>query len=456
MDHDAGHGPMTPGAQTTLLADQAEREIARLMTLHPKGYDLSLGRIRRLLAALGNPHRRLPPVIHIAGTNGKGSCTAFCRALVEAAGLVAHTHTSPHLVRWHERFRLAGRLVDDAVLAETLRRVATANGGEQITIFEILTAAMFVLFSEHPADVAIVEVGMGGRADATNVVEKPTVSVIMPIGLDHQAHLGATADLIAAEKAGIMKPDVPVVIGAQPHAAARDVLVARARAVGCPATVYGEDFLAFEEHGRMVYQDSDGLLDLPLPALPGRHQIANAAAAIAALRASRFDISEGATERAMTQVTWPARMQRLDAGPVTALAPQGAEVWIDGGHNPDGAQMAAEFLAAREEDVERPLFLIAGMLSSKDPAAYFRVFEGLARHVFAVPVPSTDAGTDAAVLADFAVEAGLSAEPMPDVASALSLLHESWNGLERPPRILICGSLYLAGDVLSANGNAPE
>lgn len=455
MDPHANQGPMMSGTET-LPADQAAREIARLMALHPKGYDLSLGRIRRLLAELGNPHHRLPPVVHIAGTNGKGSCTAFCRAIAEATGMVAHTHTSPHLVRWHERFRLGGRLVDDAVLAETLRRVADANGGEQITVFEILTAAMFVLFSEHPADVALIEVGMGGRADATNVVEKPAVSIIMPIGLDHQAHLGTTVELIAGEKAGIMKPGVPVVIGAQPHLAARDVLIARAEAIGCPISVYGQDFLAFEEHGRMVFQDGAELLDLPLPALAGRHQITNAAAAIAAMRAAGFTVGESAIERAMTQVHWPARMQRLDGGPIVELAPPGAELWIDGGHNPDGARMAAEFLAAREEDVERPLFLIAGMLSSKDPGAYFRVFEGLARHVFTVPVPSTDAGTDPSVLADIALASGLSAEPMPDVPSALSLLRETWNGLERPPRVLICGSLYLAGDVLSANGNAPD
>ncbi|WP_306117467.1 MULTISPECIES: folylpolyglutamate synthase/dihydrofolate synthase family protein [unclassified Roseitalea] len=426
------------------------------MALHPKGFDLSLGRVRRLLGVLGDPQDRLPPTIHIAGTNGKGSCAAFCRALLEAAGLRTHVHTSPHLVRWHERFRLGGNLVDDALLAETVRRVASANGGARITVFEILTAVMFVLFSEQPADAAVLEVGLGGRADATNVITRPRVSVITQIGLDHQAYLGDTVELIAGEKAGIMKPGVPVVIGAQTHPTARDVLIARAEALGCPAIVYGEDFLAFEEHGRMVYQDAVSLLDLPLPGLRGRHQLTNAAAAIAAVRAGGFEMSEAAMERAMAAADWPARMQRLDAGRLVDLAPPGAEIWLDGGHNRDGALMVAEFVAAREEEVERPLFLIAAMLASKDAPGYFSVFEGLARHVFTVPVPGTEAGADPGFLADQALAAGLSAEPMDDVPAALRLLTESWNGLERPPRIVICGSLYLAGEVLRANGTLPD
>ena len=294
---------------------EAQYEIDKLMALHPKGFDLSLERITRLLERLGNPHERLPPAIHVAGTNGKGSCAAVSRALLEADGKSVHVHTSPHLVRWHERFRLGskdgpGQIVDDAVLADAVRRVADANGGEMITVFEILTAVMFVLFSEHPADVAIVEVGLGGRFDATNVIKSPAVSVIMPIGLDHEAYLGDRIELIAMEKAGIMKPGVPVVIGYQENEVAREVLTDTAERRGCPMAVYGQDFFAFEEHGRMVFQSQAGLMDLPLPKLAGRHQLSNAAAALAAVATAGFEIQQETAERAMAEIIWPARMQR--------------------------------------------------------------------------------------------------------------------------------------------------
>ncbi len=425
------------------------------MALHPKGFDLTLDRVRRLLHELGNPQDRLPPVIHVAGTNGKGSCVAFCRALLEASGRTAHVHVSPHLVAWHERFRIAGHLVDDALLAQTVERVAEANGGQKITVFELLTAVMFVLFSEHPADAAVIEVGLGGRGDATNVMARPAATVIMPIGLDHEAYLGDTVEKIAGEKAGIIKPGVPLIVGRQPHEGALEVILDVAARRRAPTLVYGQDYFAFEEHGRMVVQHDAGLFDLPLPALPGRHQISNAAAAIMAVRAAGFSLGEAEVETAMTSVSWPARMQRLSTGPLVELAPPGAEIWLDGGHNPAGATVAAEFLAEREEEVERPLFLITGMINTKDARGYFRVFDGLVRHVFTVPVPSSDAGIPAEDLADKALEAGLSAEPIGSVAEALSLLGESWNGLERPPRILIGGSLYLAGDVLRDNGMLP-
>jgi dihydrofolate synthase/folylpolyglutamate synthase len=274
------------------VVSAAEREINALMALHPKGFDLSLGRITRLLERLGNPHERLPPVIHIAGTNGKGSAGAFCRAILEAHGLNVHIHTSPHLVNWHERYRLGaaggGQLVADDVLADAVRRVAKANQGETITVFEILTAVMFVLFSEHPADVAIIEVGLGGRFDATNVIANPAVALIMSISLDHQAYLGDRVELIAAEKGGIIKPRVPVVIGAQTEEAARDVLISIAERLRCPVSVYGQDYFAQEENGRLAYQDDEELIDLPLPRLAGRHQQSNAAAAIRALKAAGF------------------------------------------------------------------------------------------------------------------------------------------------------------------------
>ncbi|MVA96856.1 bifunctional folylpolyglutamate synthase/dihydrofolate synthase [Nitratireductor sp. CAU 1489] len=443
-----------------MLTSKADREIARLSTLHPKGFDLSLGRIARLLDRLGNPHRRLPPVIHIAGTNGKGSAAAFARALIEEAGLTTHVHTSPHLVNWHERYRLGapggGRLVADDVLADAVKRVAEANAGDKITVFEILTAVGFLLFCEHPADVAILEVGLGGRFDATNMIERPAVSVIMPISLDHESYLGDRVELIAVEKAGIIKAGVPVVVGHQDSDTVREVIVSTAERLDAPCFIYGQDFLAMSEHGRMVYQDEDGLMDLPMPGLAGRHQLANAAAAIAAVKAAGFPISTGDVERAMTSVRWPGRLQRLGDGLMAALAPEGSELWIDGGHNPGAAAVIAETLAEQEDRHSRPLFLICGMLNTKDQVNYFRAFAGMARHVFTVPVNNTEAGVPNAELAVRANEAGLSAEPIHSPADALKLLRATWDDAEPPPRILICGSLYLIGEVLAENGTPPQ
>ena len=410
---------------TTLLAD---REIERLMALHPKGFDLSLDRISRLLERLGNPQDRLPPIIHIAGTNGKGSAAAFSRALLEAAGYRVHVHTSPHLVNWHERYRLAahggGKFVADDVLARTIARVAEANDGEKITVFEILTAVTFLLFSEHPADAAIIEVGLGGRFDATNVVKNPAATLIMPVSLDHEAYLGDRVELIAAEKAGIIKPGCPVVVGAQETAAAQAVIIETAERLGCPVKIYGQDFLAHEENGRMVYQGEDGLMDLPQPRLPGRHQYSNAAAAIATVRAAGFEINQHAAEQAMMNVYWPGRMQKLPQGRLTDLAPKGADIWIDGGHNPGAGIVVAEALVEQEEKRPRPLFLICGMINTKDQTGYFRAFTGMARHVYTVPVSMSDASVANEELAIRAMEAGLSAEPVSSVANALMLLSE--------------------------------
>jgi dihydrofolate synthase / folylpolyglutamate synthase len=436
-----------------------DREIERLMALHPKGFDLSLERITRLLDRLGNPQDRLPPVIHIAGTNGKGSSAAFARALLEASGLSVHVHTSPHLVNWHERYRLGapggGKLVADDLLADALIRVADANRGEKITVFEILTAVTFLLFSERPADAAIIEVGLGGRFDATNVIKRPAVSVVMPISLDHEAYLGDRVELIAAEKAGIIKRRVPVVIGAQDTEAAQRVLVETAERLGCQIILYGQDFLAFEENGRMIYQDEEGLMDLMPPRLAGRHQIANAAAAIAAVKAAGFDVGHAAANRAMGAVEWPGRMQKLPAGRLSKLAPTGSEIWIDGGHNPGAGVVIAEALAEQEEKLPRPLFLICGMINTKDQTGFFRAFHGMVRHVYTVPVSSSDAGVANSELAGRAEDAGLSAEPMNSVASALMLLRDTWDNSEPPPRILIGGSLYLVGAVLAENGTPP-
>lgn len=439
----------------------AEQEIDKLLALHPKGFDLSLERIRRLLDILGNPHRALPPVIHIAGTNGKGSATAFCRALLEAAGLAVHVHTSPHLVNWHERYRIGSRgghsqIVDDAMFADALRRVAAANAGQTITVFEILTAVTFLLFSEQPADVVILEVGLGGRFDATNVVEKPAVSVIMPISLDHQPYLGDRVELIAAEKAGIVKRGCPVVIGKQEYEPALDVLVETAERLSCPAAVYGQDFSAHEEFGRLIYQDEFGLADLPMPRLPGRHQIANAAAAIRAVKAAGFTLTDAMIEKAMSTVEWPGRLQRLSEGKLLEFAPQDAEIWVDGGHNPGAGEVIAEAMAGFEERRARPLYLVTGMINTKDPVGYFRAFADIAERVFTVPIRGSDAGLDPVALAESAFDAGLVAEPAESVAEALAEIARRQLPDAVPPRILIGGSLYLVGNVLADNGTPPK
>ncbi|MBU1313429.1 MAG: bifunctional folylpolyglutamate synthase/dihydrofolate synthase [Alphaproteobacteria bacterium] len=431
------------------------------MALHPKGFDLSLDRIRRLLEVLGNPHEKLPPVIHIAGTNGKGSATAFCRALLEAAGLAVHVHTSPHLVAWHERYRIGVRngrsaIVDDELFADALRRVAAANAGQTITVFEILTAVTFLLFSEQPADAVILEVGLGGRFDATNVVDKPAVSVIMPISLDHQPYLGDRVELIAAEKAGIMKRGCPVVIGRQEYDAALEVLSDTASRLSCPVAIYGQDYSGHEEFGRLIYEDEFGLADLPLPRLPGRHQIANAAAAIRAVKAAGFALTDAMIEKAMSTVDWPGRLQRLSEGRLLALAPQGSEVWVDGGHNPGAGEVIAEAMAGFEERQARPLYLVIGMINTKDPIGYFRAFADIAEHVFTVPIRGTDAGLDPVVLAQAAFDAGLIAEPMGSVEEALVEIAQRHTSEEEPPRILIGGSLYLVGNVLADNGTPPK
>ncbi len=437
----------------------AGREIDRLLGIYPRGFDLSLDRIRRLLADLGDPQDRMPPVIHIAGTNGKGSATAFCRSLLEEAGRTVHVHTSPHLVNWHERYRLGheggGRLVGDAALVEAVLRVEKANAGRTITVFELLTAVIFVLFSEHPADVAIIEVGLGGRYDATNVFDHPAVSVIMPVALDHQAWLGDRVELIAAEKAGIIKRGCPVVIGEQREDAAIDVLVNIAARMGAPASVYGQDYHAHEEHGRLIYEDEFGLYDLPLPALAGRHQHANAAAAIRAVKAAGFTVTQEIAERAMKSVSWPARLQRLSTGKLLASAPKGAEIWLDGGHNPHGGRAVAEAMADFEDRQSRPLYLVTGMINTKDPGGYFEAFRGLAVKVFTAPIRDSDAGLDPVALAEDAAAAGLLSEPVSSVEEALEKIAAECAESELLPRILIGGSLYFAGNVLSDNQTPP-
>ncbi|MBV8799715.1 MAG: bifunctional folylpolyglutamate synthase/dihydrofolate synthase [Alphaproteobacteria bacterium] len=427
--------------------------LQRLLTLHPKRIDLVLDRILRLLAALGHPEERLPPVIHVAGTNGKGSTCAFARAMLEGQGLRVHVYTSPHLVHFHERIRLAGSLISEEELSNLLEECEAANGERPITFFEITTAAAILAFSRHPADALILEVGLGGRYDATNVIRRPAVTVITPVGLDHQEFLGSDIANIAAEKAGIIKKGVPVIVGPQEDRV-RDVIERTADSLSAPFYGFGQDFFVHAERGRMVYQDADGLLDLPLPRLPGPHQITNAGNAIAALRHAGLDWGEEpAVERGLRQVEWPARLQRLTHGPLMALAPERAEVWLDGGHNPHAALAVAQAVADFEEISEKPLYLICGMLKTKDAEGFFAPFRGLARHVTTVTIPGETSSRGAGELYDAARHLGLEASPADDLEDAMMQVAAWAQGRpgEGAPRILICGSLHLAGAVLAEN-----
>ncbi|MGH6827619.1 MAG: bifunctional folylpolyglutamate synthase/dihydrofolate synthase [Rhizomicrobium sp.] len=432
--------------------------LERLLALHPKKIDLALDRIQRLLAALGNPELKLPPVIHVAGTNGKGSACAFARAMLEAQGLKVHMHISPHLVCFHERIRIAGELISEAELCDTLEEVERANDGALVTFFEITTAAMFLALSRHPADAMVLEVGLGGKYDATNVVPRPAMTIIQPVGLDHVEFLGSDVATIAGEKAGIIKPAVPVVVGPQDEIA-REVILRRADGVSAPAFVFGQDFLARQEHGRMVYEDETGLLDLPLPKLVGRHQIDNAAVAIAALRhasiggKARDWGKDKAVEQGLRSVDWPGRLQHLAHGPLVKGAPKDSEIWLDGGHNPHGAAAVSRAIADLDEKVDRPLYLICGMLKTKDAVGYLTAFKGLARHVVTVTIPGEPASLGAGALYDAARSAGLDAAPSEDLEDAMMQV-AAWaraHPKEPPPRILICGSLHLAGRVLAEN-----
>ena len=396
--------------------DPSDALMARFLALHPKLIDLSLGRLERLLGALGEPHRRLPPVIHVAGTNGKGSTVAFMRAILEAAGLSVHVYTSPHLVRFHERIRLGqpggGRLVTEAALVDAFRRCEEVNAGAPITVFEITTAAAFLLFSEHPAHVLLLEVGLGGRFDATNVIDKPLAAVVTPVSMDHSEYLGDTVAQIAGEKAGIFKRGAPCVIALQEHDEALRVLERQAARTGATVMVGGQDFHVHEEQGRLVYQDDDGLLDLPLPRLPGRHQYVNAGTAIAALRAAGFGrLPAKAYEAGLSGADWPARLQRLSRGRLAALLPSDAELWLDGGHNPDGGKVLAAAMGDFEERRARPLVMVVGMLGTKDSAGFLEPFAGMAQEVLAVPMQSQTAARPATEVARIARSSGFRPRP---------------------------------------------
>ena len=444
-----------------MMQDSAEHQrvadaLARLPSLHPKLIDLSLDRMLRLLADLGHPEQRLPPVIHVAGTNGKGSTVAFLRAMLEAAGLSVHVYISPHLVRFNERIRLGrpggGTIIDDRRFADLLERCETVNAGQPISFFEITTAAAFLAFSEYPADVLLLEVGLGGRLDATNVIAHPAVTVVTPVSFDHPEFLGDTVEKIAAEKAGILKRGAPAVFAAQDEAALA-VLTRQAERLRVPYSVGNQDFATREEHGRLIYEDERGLLDLPLPKLAGRHQHGNAGTAIAALRTFRPDIAPEHIAAGLTNATWPARLQRLTRGVVPDHAPLEAEIWLDGGHNAEGGRVLAEAMGEREDRQSRPFVLICGMLTTKDPHAFLENFADLTQELIAVPVGDGHSGRDAAEIASAALAEGVPAAACGTVMEALAFL--SARPWPIPPRILITGSLYLAGEVLALNGTPP-
>jgi dihydrofolate synthase/folylpolyglutamate synthase len=447
LPHSSGRAqarPWTPSSETLL---------ERLKKLHPQSIDLSLGRIERLLAALRHPERRLPPVVHVAGTNGKGSYLAFTRAIAEALGKGVHVYTSPHLVNFHERIVLAGphgsAPIAEDFFVDCLARSEAANGGELITLFEITTAAAFLAFSEVPANLLLLETGLGGRLDATNVVAKPLLTSITPVSIDHVSFLGDTIAAIAGEKAGILKPGVPCVVGRQVQEAF-EVIDRRAAAVGAPLHVAGRDFDMYEQHGRLIFQTPSRLIDLPLPRLNGRHQIDNAGTAIAG---ASIIFGEALTTRALeyglTHAEWPARLERLAVGRLHAYVTDGTEIWLDGGHNAAGGQVIAHSIAELEERVPRPVHLVFGMMETKDAHAFIAPFKGLVERVYTVPIPDELNAFSAEALAEIVRAEGFDVVSTSGVPEALA---RSQGALDGPGRVLICGSLYLAGHVLKLHG----
>jgi dihydrofolate synthase / folylpolyglutamate synthase len=421
------------------------------LSLHPKIIDLSLDRMIHILEKLDHPENKLPPVIHVAGTNGKGSTVSYIRSILEAAGLKVHCYTSPHLVKFHERIYVAGKLIGEDALSALLEECETANGDTPITFFEITTAAAFLAFCRTPADYLILEVGLGGRLDATNVVAKPALSVITSIDYDHQQYLGDTLTAIAHEKAGILKRGVPAIIGNQPDEARAEIERVGEK-VGSPLFIANQDWQSYEQHGRLVFQDESGLLDLSLPQLKGRHQIDNAGNAIAAIRNLADDrINDFHIESGLKSVVWPARMQKLGAGVLTGLIPKDSELWLDGGHNPSAGRVIARAFSDINDRLSRPLVLIWGMLNTKDAGSYIECFAGLAQRVVTLAIPGEPNAISAEQLAEIARRHGLSAETSGSLEKALGQA----SLITPAPRILICGSLYLAGYILSVHENTP-
>ena len=426
-----------------MTAQTSDAILARMMALHPKVIDLTLDRVWRLLDALGNPQKDLPPVIHIAGTNGKGSTQAMVRAGLEAAGHKVHAYTSPHLARFHERIRLAGTLISEADLTALLDECYAKNGADDITYFEITTCAALLAFARTPADFTLLEVGLGGRLDATNVIDRPELTIITPVSMDHEAFLGTTIAAIAGEKAGIIKRGVPCIIGPQSESGL-DVMEARAAQCGAPVLAYGQHWHSGPERDGMIYQDELGLLDLPLPILPGLHQIQNAGIALAALR--HLGCDEAACTAGLTQAVWPARMQRLRIGPLANLAnASGAELWLDGGHNPAAGAALALVLRSLPK---RPTHMICGMLNTKDVDGYLAPLAEVAVSLTGVSIPGEANTLPADQTAQAARHVGLAGRTADTVTEALQAILAD----DPHARVLICGSLYLAGAVLRENG----
>ena len=414
--------------------------LERLMSLHPKIIDLTLDRMTRLLDELGNPEKSIPPVIHIAGTNGKGSTQAMIRAGLEASGEICHAYTSPHLARFHERIVLSGNIINENILAEYLSKCEEVNGNTSITYFEITTCAALLAFSQIEADYTLLEVGLGGRLDATNVIDQPAITVITPISIDHQQYLGDTLAEIAAEKAGILKRNCFAVIGPQEEVAL-DVIEAHAIEVGATCKIYGQDWHVWEEKGRLIFQDQNGLLDLPMPKLIGAHQVQNAGIALATLRC--LDKPNTSFEGAMVNPTWPARMQKLRHGPLVSLAPN-AEIWLDGGHNKAAGHAISEALSRLPK---RNLHLIVGMLNTKDVKGYMEPLTSRASSLYGVSIPGEAATMTAEETVNAAKKLGFTA----NVASDVMVAVKNIQAVDPTARILICGSLYLAGKVLQEN-----
>ena len=442
----------SPGCPETTPAAPVETSdaiLARMESLHPEVIDLTLERVERLLAALGNPQDQLPGVIHVAGTNGKGSVVAYLKAILEAAGKRVHVFTSPHLVRFHERITLAGASpgehISEEDLCKYLRLTEQANAGEPITFFEITTAAAFLAFADRPADYVLLETGLGGRLDATNVVPRPALTIITSISRDHERFLGTTLAEIAAEKAGILKQGVPCIVARQ-SPDAYQAIEDRARELEVPLIDQGQAWDAFEQQSRLVFQTDSSLLDLPLPRLVGRHQIDNAGVALAAAGAlGDPDIDEGALAGGLKTARWPARLQRLTHAELQQHVPAGSEIWLDGGHNESAAEALARAMAEMEERVPRPLHLICGMMTGKDASKFFEHFAGLAKQTVTITVAGKEKAFGAEELAEIARSAGLGAHSQTDFVSALQA---SGRASEEPVRVLICGSLYLAGEIL--------
>ncbi len=420
--------------------------LERLLGLHPKLIDLDLKRAQKLLGELGQPHLKMPPVVHVAGTNGKGSVIALMRAALEAAGYKVHVYTSPHLVRFNERIRVAGEVIDDESLSEILEVCEEANKGRLITFFEITTVAAMVAFARTPADVVLLETGLGGRFDATNTIRSAALTVITPVALDHQQYLGDTLAQIAAEKAGILKPDVPCIVARQPPEA-EDTIHEIAAEVGAPLVVEDLDWTIRFGLETMVVNSGGDIRELSRPALEGPHQVKNAGIAVAALeRLEGFTLSDEAISEGFKKVEWPARLQRLRSGRLRAKLGQEFALWLDGGHNRGAADALAAWLAEQDR---MPLHLVLGMLNTKDPESFLEPLRPYLYSLQTVGIPDTQAAFTARELAAAIGEAGFEATPAPDVAGALNEIARQEPG---PARVLIAGSLYLAGLVLAENG----